>query len=699
MTFLRRAFGKKAAAPAPKSSDVVTASTPLISEKDKEQITTSSAASGTTNPDVSISIATGPAAEHKEETPPGYEAPAEPKRESADKKPAEYVDRRSMDFRDEDHAADFSDAIINGVSSVANFMYEKSSKALGELWPLLVRPVLNLPGAFFKDKQGKLNVLQPVKDTLRAGVEFPVMMTADVVAPVNARTGKLWGIPTMTVFGRMAQWAHLVVDAVKGGTKEKPLTKGERIQAGAAAVSSVTNAVLLGFAGVGVATGAINAVSDNPNPEVGFSILPHKVIENIIESNLSALGIFVMSVVGYFSATAGYVIGRESALHQVQDWMRELIADIEKDQLQRAQHYIDKLRRIDKDAADKAEQAYLEAVKAKKVWDKLGYGIDTFGRTLERLTAIPAAVLKSFGYVTDHTTLPRKWHDTADEAVKSGMKIVRTKANNSLAEIKTSLGIKVDAEVKEVKYPEHYAELLEAKQAEYTRPGLAVSGLKGVFKRDGKTAQDRKLFEELESSYLQDVFNYNVEGKRDGITSWNRGFMTDMLLPSKNKLLPFSSEWKKQAVMDPNIQDMLEGKFPEGVSDMKQRLALYFQLKYLYFSGQQAKIAQIPGMQVVPQYEAPAASAPAQDLVSGAKNSGPLLRGSYVTPPSSPKPTTASSVSSASADATSGAVKRVSALQKLSLNAASGTVPGSSVTPKDEHTPVLRKTRSGSTMV
>ena len=118
---------------------------------------------------------------HQRKAPQGNKAESHLKRKPAKR-------RHKEDNRDMNNNTAFNRAIAQVVRKFG----VRSLETLGELYPLLIRPIGAGFGGFITDENGEYDLTQPFKDILM--IPGNLLMTAgDLVLPINEK-GR-WGLP------------------------------------------------------------------------------------------------------------------------------------------------------------------------------------------------------------------------------------------------------------------------------------------------------------------------------------------------------------------------------------------------------------------------------------------------------------------------------------------------------------------------
>jgi len=455
------------------------------------------------------------------------------------------------------------------VEHYANLAFQKLKNILGEVYPLVIRPVGNGLAGFCKGEDGNYRLYQPIANALMIPGNA-AMVLADGFAPLHPNGGI--GVPTAPIFGRLAQTVQLVGDIAN------PQMKGKRVTNPIAAATAATLAVYVGLQAMSVANGLLVS---HENVAANLSVNPADIVTNLMKGNPQLYQKLIIGLAGYVGATNAFVKGRELIQNDMQAWWNSLWADVQKDQLVR---HLDKLAKItDENTAKNAEIQFHHAVAAGKNWNY----VDLSGRLFERALLIPANVFSFPSNNTRELTLPKAWLENNNYA-KGGANAIRIGSNyisdktpprvkNSVSKFVNMIGWDTQRQAIKPKdgiYPS-YQELMKERMKEYYILPAPLNSIAGFFGDGRRSERDQKLDTDLIQKYTQDVYNNMLKPRQP---------LSPPVMPYDKQLLPLNDNWEKVASENEAIQKMLHGEFPVANAQLYEKARLYNEALYSIYS-------------------------------------------------------------------------------------------------------------------
>lgn len=463
-----------------------------------------------------------------------------------------------------------TDKINETVRYYGEWVYNKLKNILGEVYPLVVRPVSNGAAGFFKGEDGNYRVMQPVANAAMIPGNA-AMVLADGFLPLHPNGG--FGVPTAPIFGRMYQLLQLA-----GEIGNSRLPWADRIKCPVAAVTAATLAVYVGLQAMSVTNSVLN---NQFNFAADLTLDPYKIVATLMQGDSTMYHKMLVGLAGYIGATNALVKGKELVLHEVQDWWDQLWADVQKDQLVR---HLQKLEGIHGDAEQvkRLEADYHRAVEQGKDWTF----VDLTGRSLERAMLIPSAIFSFPSHNTRHVTVPKAWLQK-NGYVKSGVDYLRfggdwvsqrthVSIKNSATAVVNLLGWDTQGQaVKPDHYPTHDL-MMNERMKEYWILPAPLNSVASLFNDDKRTERQRKLDIDLIQQYTRNIFNFKLHLP-----------LSAPLMTYGRPFLPGDAEWQNKAAANEHVQKMLRGEFPDAAAPLREKARLFNEALYsVYVTGE-----------------------------------------------------------------------------------------------------------------
>lgn len=450
---------------------------------------------------------------------------------------------------------------------------KEAIKALGELYPLLIRPIMeDGVGQFFRGRDGQLRLQQPFADALMFAGN-PLLTVADAVLPINTKGG--FGFPLLSIIGRFGNFCQLLNDA-----RNPNLPTSVRIKNPLSAVTAASMAVYFGMLAMSFANSLLageETILDT------FSFNPAEIIQSLLKNDSTGLDKFIIAVAGYIGATNAFIKGK-NVLDDTHDWWNQLWAESRKDRLFR--HY-EAIAHIDPAAKKQLEQTYRDQITTGKDWkfmDVIGRGV------IGGIASIPARLFQQPSMIAEKITLPREWwgnNNRVQGALVMGKERLQNNASHCIKSIRAFFGYATASNQPQQDAnaaPLPYKQQLEKRKLEFwsVAPKSIYHSSVNYLYRNPTLYRNSRVLDDIQANYSRDIVQKNL-----GLPLTPPVMAKDHIHPARD------ANWANKAKDHPEIQAMLQGNFKEG-EPFAQSMERYQQIKYEFYNGLECKPSAPP---------------------------------------------------------------------------------------------------------